>query len=39
MCQSDALKLLAEFYGVDPREIPYDNDNAFILLKKTKGEE
>lgn len=38
MCQSDALKLLAEFYGVDPREIPYDNDAAFILLKKTKGE-
>ena len=38
MCQSDALKLLADFYGVDPREIPYDNDAAFILLKKTKGE-
>lgn len=38
MCQSDALKILAEFYNVDPSEIPYDNPKAFILLKKTKGE-
>ena len=38
MCQSDALKILAEFYNVDPKEIPYDGEKAFILLKKTKGE-
>lgn len=38
MCQSDALKILAEFYNVDPKQIPYDGEKAFILLKKTKGE-
>lgn len=39
MCQSDALKIMAEFYNVDPSQIPYDNPKAFILLRKTKGEE
>jgi glycerol-3-phosphate dehydrogenase len=39
MCQSVALEILADFYKVDKKEIPYDNKNAFILLKKTKGEE
>ena len=39
MCQSVALEILADFYKVDKKDIPYDNKNAFILLKKTKGEE
>ena len=39
MCQSVALEILADFYKVDKKEIPYDNKNSFILLKKTKGEE
>ena len=38
MCQSVALEILANFYGVDKKDIPYDNPKAFILLKKTKGE-
>ena len=39
MCQSVALEILAQHYGVDKKEIPYDGPNAYILLKKTKGEE
>ena len=39
MCQSDALKILAEHYNVDLKDIPYDGRKAFILLKKTKEEE
>ena len=39
MCQSVALEILANFYKVDKKDIPYDNKKAFILLKKTKGEE
>lgn len=39
MCQSVALEILADFYKVDKKDIPYDNPKAFILLKKTKGEE
>ena len=39
MCQSVALEILADFYKVDKKDIPYDNKNAFILLKKTKGED
>ena len=27
------------YIAVDPKEIPYDGEKAFILLKKTKGEE
>lgn len=38
MCQPYALDVLAEFYGVDKKDIPYDNKDAFILLRKTKGE-
>ena len=39
MCQSYALDILAQHYNVDRKEIPYDGQKAFILLKKTKGEE
>lgn len=39
MCQSEALRILADYYKVDKKEIPYDNKKAYILLKKTKGEE
>ncbi|MBE6132165.1 MAG: NAD(P)/FAD-dependent oxidoreductase [Erysipelotrichaceae bacterium] len=39
MCQSVALEILAAHYGLDKKEIPYDGPKAFILLKKTKGEE
>lgn len=39
MCQSEALSILADYYHVDKKEIPYDNKEAYILLKKTKGEE
>ena len=38
MCQSVALEILADFYKVDKKDIPYDQANAYILLKKTKGE-
>lgn len=38
MCQSYALDILANFYKVDKKDIPYDNPKAFILLKKTKEE-
>ena len=39
MCQSYALDILANFYKVDKKDIPYDNPKAFILLKKTKEEQ
>ena len=32
-------EILADFYKVDKKDIPYDNKKAFILLKKTKEEE
>ena len=38
MCQVEALRILADFYRVDKKEIPYDNLDSFILLKKTKEE-
>ncbi len=38
MCQSFALEILASFYNVDKKEIPYDNEGSYILLKKSKGE-
>ena len=38
MCQPYALEILANYYGVDRKDIPYDNKDAFILLRKTKGE-
>lgn len=38
MCQVEALRILADFYHVDKKEIPYDNLDSFILLKKTKEE-
>lgn len=37
MCQSVALEILADHYHVDRAEIPYDENNAYILYKKTKG--
>lgn len=37
MCQPYALDILAEFYGVDKKEIPYDGKNAYILYEETKG--
>ena len=37
MCQPYALDILANFYGVDKKEIPYDGKNAYILYKETKG--
>lgn len=39
MCQGEAIKILAEYYNVDKKDIPYDNKNAYILLRKTKEEE
>lgn len=38
MCQSVALEILANHYNVDKKDIPYDQAKAYILLKKTKGE-
>ena len=38
MCQSVALEILANHYKVDKKEIPYDGLDAYILLRKTKGE-
>ncbi len=38
MCQGDVLKIMADFYGVDRMDIPYDNDDSFILVSKTKEE-
>ena len=38
MCQSVALEILADFYKVDKKDIPYDQAKAYILLKKTKEE-
>ena len=37
MCQPYALDILADFYGVDKKEIPYDGKKAYILYKETKG--
>ena len=37
MCQPYALDILANFYGVDKKEIPYDGKDAYILCKETKG--
>jgi len=39
MCQSYALDIMAKFYGVDKKEIPYDGPKAYILLRKTKEED
>lgn len=39
MCQDEALTIMANFYHVDKKDIPYDQNEAYILLKKTKGEE
>ena len=36
MCQSYAIKILANHYGVDAKDINYDNDGSYILLKHTK---
>ena len=37
MCQPLALEILAEYYGVDRKEIPYDGTKSYILYKETKG--
>ena len=39
MCQPLALEILAEHYKVDRKDIPYDGPKAYVLYKKTKGEE
>lgn len=39
MCQSYALDILADFYKVDKKDIPYDGPKAYILYKKTKEED
>ncbi len=39
MCQSEALQILADFYHIDKKDIPYDGKGSYILLKKTKEEE
>lgn len=36
MCQSLALDILSSFYKIDKKDIPYDNLNSYILLKRTK---
>lgn len=36
MCQSDTLDIMANFYHVDKKDIPYDEDPSYILLCKTK---
>ncbi len=36
MCQVEALNLLAKYYKVELKDIMYDNDGSYILLKETK---
>lgn len=38
MCQSEALNILADFYHVDKKDIPYDGKKSYILFKEIKGE-
>ena len=37
-CESIVLKILARELNLDPLEIVYGKQNAYILSKKTKGE-
>lgn len=37
MCQAAALKILADYYHVDMKNIPYDSLDSYILAKETKG--
>ena len=37
MCQPLALEILADYYGVDRKDIPYDGTKSYILYKETKG--
>lgn len=38
MCQAACMQILADFYHVDLKQIPYDSFNSYILWKETKGE-
>lgn len=37
MCQSSALKILANYYHLSLNEIPYDSKESYILLNELKG--